>query len=250
MDTPDESFDRCAARILALQDGGDQSFGEEIREILRDELGVPVNVSLSADWVSNINSMLVELQWKPDMTIRTGIGQGIALTTPIAAARFAATFVNGGVVYDVNVIERVLGAGGEVIHEVEPTIHDQIDAPDEFWDTVRVGLSGVVSPEDGGTAEAAFTEEFREEGYLDRIIGKSGTAQISASNNVDIENTSWFVTMAPKEDPEIVIITCIPYGYSGSRGGAPAVEEIVRFYIDRMEDAAVDNLVGVNGIVP
>ncbi len=251
-DMDDESIANCAERILKLQDGrSDQAFGEGIREALREELGIPINASrANSDWVRNINSMLTELQWKPVMTVRAGIGQGITLTTPLAAARYAATFANGGTVYDAHIVDRIVDPNGKTILNVEPTIHDQIDAPDEFWTAVQTGLGDVVSPEDGGTAANSFTEGFQEEGYLKKIIGKSGTAQVSAQNNIDIENTSWFITMAPKDDPEIVIITCIPYGLSGSKGGAPAVEEIIRYYIDRKENAGNDTLVEPNGIIP
>lgn len=246
----DDTIDRCAERILELQTGESAELGAGIRRILREELGVAEGLSRGQSWVSDIASMLTELQWKPTLTIRAGIGQAITLTTPVAIARYAAAFANGGTVYDVHVVDKVIAGDGSVVMQNEPTVFNQINAPQEYWDAIREGLSGVVSPEDGGTAEKAFTAEFRREGYLSQIIGKSGTAQISASGNIDIENTSWFITMLPKESPEIVIVTCIPYGLSGSTGGAPAVEEIVRFYLDRKAGTVADNLVLPDGFIP
>lgn len=247
----DEAITSCATRILRLQGGmgTSQEFGDDIRNILREELGIPVNLTSGNNWVSTITSLLNELYWKGAMTIRAGMGQGITLTTPVSIARYAAAFGNGGTVYDVHIVDRVTDEYGSVEKVFEPTVFEQIEAPDEYWDAIREGLMQVVSPEYGGTAADAFTDEFQEK-YMDQIIGKSGTAQISASNNVDIENTSWFITMLPRDNPEIVIITCLPNGMNGARGSGPAIEEIVRFYIDRKESAAQDNLVGNNGILP
>ncbi|MDD3919552.1 MAG: penicillin-binding transpeptidase domain-containing protein [Eubacteriales bacterium] len=246
----DETIDRCAERILELQTGESTELGAGIRRILREELGVAEGLSRGQTWVSDIASMLTELQWKPTLTVRAGIGQATTLTTPVAIARYAAAFANGGTVYNVRVVDKIIGGDGSVVKENAPTVFSQIDAPQEYWNAILSGLAGVVSPEDGGTAEKAFTQEFRDQGYLEQIIGKSGTAQISVSNSVDIENTSWFVTMLPAEAPEIVIVTCIPYGLSGSTGGAPAVEEITRFYLDRKAGTVADNLVSPDGFIP
>ena len=253
MEVEQEAVESCAEELLKLQTGvSNTQFGPDIRRILNEELGLPIGITLAQNWVNDISSMLTELQWKPTMTIRSGIGQASTLTTPIAIARYAATFGNGGTVYDVHIVDRILDEDGAVVKLYEPTIYNKIEAPDEYWQSIREGLKGVVSPEDRGTAAQAFTEEFRDEetGYLSQIIGKSGTAQISASNNVDIENTAWFVTLLPRDNPEIVIVTCLPYGLSGSKAGGPAIEEITRFYLDRKTGSAKDNLVGANGLVP
>ena len=254
MEVEDKAIEACAEKLLQLQKGETSTqFGPDIRRILNEELGLPIGITLAQNWVSRISSMLTELQWKPTMTIRAGIGQASTLTTPIAIARYAATFGNGGTVYDVHIVDRILDEDGSVVKLYEPTVYNKIDAPEEYWQAIREGLKGVVSPEDRGTAAKAFSEEFRNEetGYLTQIIGKSGTAQISAaSNNVDIENTAWFVTLLPRENPEIVIVTCLPYGMSGSGAGGPAIEQIVSFYLDRKTGSAKENLVGSNGLVP
>ncbi len=253
MEVDDEAVKACAQKLIALQTGEPNTqFGPDIRRILNEELGIPIGITQEQNWVNEISSMLTELQWKPTMTIRAGFGQASTLTTPIAIARYAATFGNGGTVYDVHIVDRILDESGSVVKQYEPTVYNKIEAPDEYWQAIREGLKGVVSPEDRGTAASAFSPEFvnEETGYLNQIIGKSGTAQISASGNVDIENTGWFVTLLPRDNPEIVIVTCLPYGQSGSRAGGPAIEDITRFYLDRKTGSAKDNLVSVNGLVP
>ncbi|MDR1619764.1 MAG: hypothetical protein LBS18_03775, partial [Clostridiales bacterium] len=254
-DIDDAALDRCARQLLALQDGTDSSdMGNEVRRILRDELNLPITLTRSQNWVLQITSLLSELKWKAAMTIRSGMGQGITAVTPVAVARYAAAIANRGTVYDVHVVDRVIDGDGKAVRIFEPTVYDKIDAPEEYWDAIAKGLERVVSDEDtgmAGTAYSNFTDAFISEGYNVRISGKSGTAQISTqANNIDIENTSWFITMMPREAPEIVVITCIPYGLSGSTGSRPAVEAITRFYLDRKDASARENLVQVNGLMP
>jgi penicillin-binding protein 2 len=193
--------------------------------------------------------MLSELQWKPTITVRSGIGQGVTLVTPVAVARYASAIANRGTVYDVHIVDRILDSEGKLVKEIEPSVYNRIGAPEEYWDAIHQGLRGVMSPEDRGTAAGAFTPEFEEDGYQDLIIGKTGTAQTTTANQVDIENTSWFITFTPKDKPEIAIVVSIPNGYSGS-SSAPAVEEIVRYYIDKSRSSAPENLVDVNALVP
>jgi penicillin-binding protein 2 len=81
---------------------------------------------------------------------------------------------------------------------------------------------------------------FSHKGYLERISGKTGTAQTAASNNIDIENTCWFAAITPREDPEIAIVVFIPNGLSGS-SGAVAIEDIVTYWYERREAEAAQN---------
>ena len=131
--------------------------------------------------------------------------------------------------YDAHIVDRILDSEGNLIKEIEPTVFNQIDLPDAVWDVVYEGMKGVVSPEDGGTAANYFSTSFREKYLSDtsekRVAGKTGTAQITTVNQIDIENTSWFVAFGPIDDPEIVVVVCVPYGRSGS-SSAPAVEDI------------------------
>ena len=145
----------------------------------------------------------------------------------------------------------MIDASGNVVKDKEPvvvnTIGDDSAEWDELWSAIKEGMKGVVSLEDQGTASDKFSEEFREK-YLDRITGKTGSAQIGLAT-IDIETTSWFVTYAPRENPEIVIISCVPNGFSGS-WSISAAEEIYTYYFNKQDSAAPETLAAVNGIVP
>lgn len=230
----EEQIIACANKLLKLQDGVQREMGDEIRAVMQEEMNIPSGISLiHSSWVVPISTWLEELRWKPTYTIQTGIGQGVMMLTPISLARYVSTLCNQGTAYDAHIIDSIYYSDGTLYKEIEPSIHSQIEAPSEYWEAILTGMSGVVSPEDGGTASSVFSDEFEDKGYLANIIGKTGTAQTStAGNNVDIENTSWFVAALPKDDPEIVIAVMIPYGQSGS-SSAVAVEDIVTYWFER-----------------
>ncbi len=251
MEVDEAAIESCAKKLMELQDGSITGEGPKIRRIISEELGIPEGITQErSDWINDITSLLNEIQWKPTQTIRAGFGQGTTLVTPVAIARYVSAIANEGTVYDAHIVDRVMDEEGNVVKTVAPSVYNQIDIDDDIWAAIKTGMKGVVSPEDGGTAAQAFTDTDFIEKYLstESFAGKTGTAQIGArTNNVDIENTSWFVCYAPREEPEIAIVVCVPYGLSGS-SSAPAMEDILAYYFAQSENAAPENLVDVNGI--
>lgn len=238
----DRQLQRCADRLLRLMDGEQRERGAEIRQILKEEMNIPVGVSYSfTNWIVSISTWLEELRWKPTYTIQTGIGQGVMLVTPISIIRYVSTIANRGIVYRATILKEIDRSDGTVYYQNKPEAIDSINAPDVFWEAILEGMKGVVSPEDGGTASSVFSMAFSQKGYLERISGKTGTAQTAGSTkNIDIENTCWFAAITPREDPEIAIVVFIPNGLSGS-SGAVAVEEIVTYWYERQEAQAAEN---------
>ena len=252
MEINEDAVSSCALRLMQIQDGtGLDGKGPEIRRIISEEIGIPEGYTQTQTWTNEIVSLLNEIQWKPTQTIRAGFGQGTTLVTPIAVARYISAIANEGTVYEAHIVDRVIDASGNVVKDTEPvvvnTIGDDSAKWDELWSAIKEGMKGVVSLEDQGTASDKFSEEFREK-YLDRITGKTGSAQIGLAT-IDIETTSWFVTYAPRENPEIVIISCVPNGFSGS-WSISAAEEIYTYYFNKQDSAAPETLAAVNGIVP
>ncbi len=253
MEIDEEAVKKCALRLMELQDGkGLDGKGPEIRRILSEELGIPEGYSVTQRWTSEIVTLLNEIQWKPTQTIRAGFGQGVTLVTPVAVARYVSAIANEGTVYDANIVDRIVDGSGNVAEDrsaaVFGTIGDDSAQWQNVWDSVKQGLKGVVSLEDNGTAAKKFSQKFVDT-YLDRIAGKTGTAQIGI-NSIDIENTSWFISYTPREgEAELVVIICVPSGYSGA-WSVPAAEEIYTYYFSKQDSAAPETLAAVNGMVP
>ena len=227
----DEDLATCATRLLKLQDGEQRERGEDIRRIMNEELNIPMGISLlHTDWIVTISTWLEELRWKPTYTVQSGIGQGVSLLTPISVARYAATVVTRGDVHRATLLNAIYYPDGTLYKKCKPEIVRHVEAPAEYWDALLTGMAGVVSPEDGGTAASVFSKSFSDT-YLNRIVGKTGTAQTAATNNVDIENTSWFVAVTPRENPQIVVAVMIPNGLSGSASHV-AVEDVVSWWYE------------------
>ena len=131
---------------------------------------------------------------------------------------------------------------------VYETIGEDTAEWDALWAAVKQGMAGVVSAEDHGTAGGKFSQEFTEK-YLDRIAGKTGSAQVGTTS-IDIENTSWFVSYTPREgEAELVIVICVPSGYAGV-WSVSAAEEIYTYYFNKQDSAAPETLVDIGGIAP
>ena len=244
----DDAISNCAQDLMALQDGSLKGKGSEVRQTLSKYLGIPDGISRAQGWDSEITSLLTELQWKASYTIRTGIGQGIMLITPIEAVRYVAAIANGGTVYDAHIVSSVSSPDGTQLMQTEPTVFNKIEAPEAYWDALRQGMKGVVSPEDGGTAGTAFSKEYDEMGYLALTSGKTGSAQVGGVT-IDIQNTSWFVAFAPNNDPDIAIVVCVPNGLSGS-SSAGAIEEILTYYFTKLNTQASETLAGMDSVTP
>ena len=71
----------------------------------------------------------------------------------------------------------------------------------------------------GGTSAAVF------EGFPITVAGKTGTAERGAQGD-----QSWYVAVAPANDPRIVVATTIERGGFGAEAAAPATRRILAAY--------------------
>ena len=220
------------------------TIGQHIRDILFDKLGISKKVSSQLS--SDISGVLTELQWTPTRTVATGIGQGITAVTPIAVARYVAAVVNGGTVYQANIVDKVVAQDGTVVLDKQPEVFDTLDAPQDFLDKIVEGMSSVVSAEEGTAAD--YFKDFQ---YTNQIGGKTGTAQVS---KIDLENNSWFVCFAPydKADPtvkpEIAVVVYVPHGYQGALSTYVA-QDIIKYYMDQKQIVAEQTIPDSNALV-
>ncbi len=241
--TPDDAKIASAANNIIKLVGTTSEVGPEIRRIMREELGISETVNLQKFWYKDISDLLYDITWNQLLTVTTGIGQGVSLITPIEAVRYIAAIANGGTVYNANLIDKIVASDGTVT-ETQPSIYYKLNVSQTYLSYIQQGMVKVVSDEDGGTAASTFAT-FK---YKSQIAGKTGTSQTGyKGTNVDIENTSWFVCYAPKDDPEIAIVVYLPRGYSGSKG-AYTVKQVVQYYLDKKAEEAKTTNTDLNSL--
>jgi len=192
-----------------------------IREILLYDLGLPESYIVNNYLGNTMVSYIQELYWTPNETIMLAIGQSITQITPIAAARYTAAIANGGIVYDAQIVDKIIAPDGTIVLDKQPVIANEIDADPAFFEAIRTGMEQVTDGEDGGTAADYF------EG-IDYIAAKTGTSQ---RTELDVENNAWMVAYAPKEDPQIVVVAYVQNGFSGAYT-SPAIIATIPYYLE------------------
>lgn len=218
------------------------AMGTPIREILMRELGLSSFEITSRYLVNQITTYLRDIKWNSNETVLTGIGQSITEVTPIAVARYLCAVANGGTVMQAQIVDKILSSDGALITEKEPVVVQKIENAEENLKTIRDGMHGVISAEDGGTA-AKYWSGYP---YTDKIGAKTGTAQI---NQIDIENSAWFVAFAPFDDPQIAIAVSITNGYSGGAASLTS-QNVFSYFFEQLNSQGGDTLGQPNSFVP
>ena len=151
------------------------------------------------------------------------VGQGSILSTPLQLAVAYASLVNGGVVYQPWVVDRVVGSEGELVLDNTPRVLRTVDISSSAVESLKRDLAEVVQ---SGTARKAFEEM----GPLSaRISGKTGTAQsFTDQDGVYHDSTAWFVGLVPADDPQWVVVVMVDEGGSGGAVAAPAARAIMQ----------------------
>jgi penicillin-binding protein 2 len=169
-------------------------------------------------------------KWYAGETISVGIGQGAIQVTPLQLARALSGIASGGVLrrphlifpeeLDSNQLSAIqstyLGSGEATVPETTAN-----------WQIITDDMAGVLGPI--GTAAAA---------HLDGIdfAGKTGTAQVMSHDALARTNkghntlpNAWFVGMAPRRNPDIVVAVLWEHGNWGNNSAKLAAEVINAF---------------------
>lgn len=169
-------------------------------------------------------------QWYAGETISVGIGQGAVAATPLQMARALSGIASGGALKRPHVVFPVEVPAGqrEAFHESYPGSGDKdvpIAAP--VWQTVTEGMAAATTG--NGTAFASHLEGID-------FAGKTGTAQVMSHDALartgkskKTQPNSWFVGMAPRRNPDIVVAVLWENGDWGSNSAKLAAQVIDAF---------------------
>jgi penicillin-binding protein 2 len=154
-------------------------------------------------------------KWKE---LNYGIGQGEILVTPLQMARYTATIANSGTLFQPRIVEKIFNnAFGRF--QMVSNGKRKLNISDKNFDVVRRGMWKVVNMEHG-TAQNVWLPGLN-------ICGKTSTAQ-----NPHGEPHAWFVSFAPMDEPEIVIVVLVENGGTGAYAAAPITRELYKYYFN------------------
>ena len=173
-------------------------------------------------------------KWFAGETISVGIGQGAVTASPLQLARALSGIASGGVLRRPHVVfpDEVPPDMLQAIHESFPGSGDKtIPLSPENWQIITDAMANVTSSPIG-TAYAA---------HLDGVdfAGKTGTAQVIGHDALarsgkghNTEPNAWFVGMAPRRNPDIVVAVLWEHGNWGNNS-AKLAAQVIDAYVNK-----------------
>ena len=176
-------------------------------------------------------------KWYAGETISVGIGQGAIEVTPLQMARALSGIASGGVLRRPHLV-----FPDELTHDQLTAIQSNypgsgektISITPENWQTITDDMANVVQSPIGTAAETR----------LDGIdfAGKTGTAQVMSHSALAATNkghntvpNAWFVGMAPRRNPDIVVAVLWEHGNWGNNSSKLAAQ-VVNAYITKQRE--------------
>jgi len=202
-------------------------------------LGRPTGIHLDREMPGLIGTPAWKLThfrhpWQEGDTLSVSIGQGYNLVTPLQLAQMTEAIANGGQIFEPQLVAKVESPAGEVLYEAPSAPKSLVNLSPATLTAVREALEGVVE-EERGTGRSARIPGLE-------IAGKTGTAQVVTLERekrekekrgkpaYHYENHAWFVTFAPVEDPQIVVVVLVEHGGHGGSAAAPLARRIMAAY--------------------
>ncbi|HEX2129539.1 MAG TPA: penicillin-binding protein 2 [Solirubrobacterales bacterium] len=158
--------------------------------------------------------------WSVGDNINLAIGQGDLQANPLQMAVAYAAIANGGDIVRPHVGLRVEDPQGRVVQEVEPAPRRHVEIEESWRQAIMEGLREAAM-EPTGTSYNVFG------GYPEEIAGKTGTAERPPHGD-----QSWYVAIAPYDDPKYVVAVTIEQGGFGADTAAPAARTILNELLD------------------
>jgi penicillin-binding protein 2 len=161
---------------------------------------------------------LTDRPWSPGDNINLAVGQGDLQANPLQMAVAYSSIANGGFVVTPHLGLRVEDTQGRALQRIEPRPRRRLPVSDQTRSAILAGLRAAAN-DAGGTSASVF------EGFPITIAGKTGTAERGVQGD-----QSWYVAVAPYNDPRIVVAVTIERGGFGAEAAAPAARRILAAY--------------------
>lgn len=151
--------------------------------------------------------------------VNFSIGQGDTLVSPIQMATIYAALANGGTLYKPEVARALVNSTGKVIKEFQPVVVGKTPQTPADTEFLHRALRAVATR---GTAAGVFAN------FPVPVSGKTGTGQVLGrnANGSAKDDTSWFSSFAPSNNPQYAVIMVVSQGGFGASVSAVGVKDI------------------------
>jgi penicillin-binding protein 2 len=173
-------------------------------------------------------------KWYAGETISVGIGQGAVQVTPLQLARALGGIASGGVLKRPHVVfpDELPTEMASAIDASFPGSGDRVvPITPENWETITDAMVATLGP--GGTAGAVHLEGID-------FAGKTGTAELvshsAGAKSLGTGNeraNAWFVGMAPRRNPDIVVAVLCEHGGWGAEAAAPLAAQVINAFVTK-----------------
>jgi penicillin-binding protein 2 len=164
--------------------------------------------------------------WNSCTNVFLGIGQGEMQATPLQMANMMCIIANKGYYYTPHFVDSIDGKGaGDSILNPFRTRHEVTHIPDSIYEIVQLGMQDVI---ENGTGRVARIPGIS-------IAGKTGTAEnygIINGKREKLEDHSWFVCFAPRENPKIAIAVIVENAGFGATWAGPIAALMMEKYLN------------------
>ena len=151
--------------------------------------------------------------------VNFSIGQGDTVVTPLKLTQMYAAIANGGTIWQANIAKAVVKTDGTVIRTFTPQKLGTLDVDASTIKFLQDSLREVVV---SGTGAGAFS------GFPIEVSGKTGTGQVFGKNpNGSLkDDTSWFASFAPSNNPRYAVVMMVGQGGFGASTSGVGVRQI------------------------
>lgn len=179
------------------------------------------------DLPGEMSGLIPSEQWKLDKigerwyigdSYHGAIGQGFITTTPLQIANYVSAIANGGTLYKPRIVNRIQKSNKE-IQNIPPAVIRKDFIPADVLKIVREGMRQTV---ESGTAQPLKDLPVA-------VAGKTGTAQFGSEEKTH----GWFVSFAPYDNPEIVMVVLAEGGGEGHSTGVPITRDVYQWYFSK-----------------
>ena len=151
--------------------------------------------------------------------VNFSIGQGDTVVTPLKLTQMYAAIANGGTIWQASIAKAVVKTDGTVLKTFTPAKLGTLDVEASTIKFLQQSLREVVV---SGTGAGVFA------GFPIEISGKTGTGQVFGKNpNGSLkDDTSWFASYAPSDNPRYAVVMMVGQGGFGASTSGVGVRQI------------------------